>query len=252
MTKDVSTNCRVCGAGALGSPEPGADGGRNHRKAPCRDRRARRVEQAHVAGRRAERFPSRTPVGELKGTIEVYSKKPNKTRTLIKIDATALGGGQIVNDQRFDGATGYVIDSFNGNREITGDQLEAMKAGSFPTPLLNYKDSGVTAGLGNREKVGAAEAYVIQLTPKSGPGVRVFIDAENFMLVKTIITINVPQLGGPIDQVVEFSDFRDVDGFKIPYATKSSNPVQTVTATLTDVKHNTEIDDSSFSKPAGQ
>jgi outer membrane lipoprotein-sorting protein len=193
-----------------------------------------------------------TPVGELKGTVEVYSKKPNKTRTMIKIDATALGGGQIVSDQRFDGVTGYVIDSFQGNRDITGDQLEAMKAGSFPTPLLNYKDNGVTAGLGTREKVGATDAYVIQLTPKSGPGIRVFIDSETFMLVKTNITINVPQLGGPIDQVVEFSDFRDVDGFKIPYATKTSNPVQTVNATLTDVKHNTEIDDSSFSKPAGQ
>ena len=86
----------------------------------------------------------------------MYSKKPNKTRTLIKIDATALGGGQIVSDQRFDGVTGYVIDTFNGNRDITGEQLEAMKAGSFPTPLLNYKDNGVTPVLGNREKVGAS------------------------------------------------------------------------------------------------
>ena len=193
-----------------------------------------------------------TPVGELKGTVEVYSKKPNKTRTLIKIDATALGGGQIVTDQRFDGVTGYVLDSFQGNRDITGDALEAMKAGSFPTPLLNYKDNGVTVALGNRDKVGATDAYVIQMTPKSGPGVRVFIDADTFMLVKTILTINVPQLGGPIDQVVEFSDFRDVDGIKIPYGTKTSNPVQTVIAILTDVKHNTEIDDSSFTKPAGQ
>ena len=193
-----------------------------------------------------------TPVGELKGTVEVYNKKPNKTRTLIKIDATALGGGQIVTDQRFDGVTGNVIDSFQGNRDITGEALEAMKAGFFPTPLLNYKDNGVTAALGNREKVGAGDAYVIQLTPKSGPGVRVFIDADTFMLVKTILTINVPQLGGPIDQVVEFSDFRDVDGIKIPYGTKTSNPVQAVTAIVTDVKHNTEIDDSSFTKPAGQ
>ena len=70
-----------------------------------------------------------TPVGELKGTVEVYSKKPNKSRTLVKLDATALGGGQLVNDQRFDGVTGYVIDTFNGNRDITGEQLEAMKSG---------------------------------------------------------------------------------------------------------------------------
>jgi zinc protease len=193
-----------------------------------------------------------TPVGELKGTVEVYNKKPNKTRTLVKIDASAFGGSEIVSDQRFDGATGYVIDSFNGNRDITGEQLEAMKNGSFPTVLLNYKDGGTTTTLGNKEKVGTGDAYVIQLTPKSGPGVKAFIDAESFMLVRTIISVNVPQLGGPIEQVVDFSDFRDVDGIKMPYMTKSTNPVQTITATVTDVTHNVEIDDTSFTKPAGQ
>jgi outer membrane lipoprotein-sorting protein len=191
-----------------------------------------------------------TPVGELKGTIDLYQKKPNKTRTLVKIDATAIGGGQITSDQRFDGTSGYVIDSFNGNRDITGDQLEAMKSGSFPTPFLNYKESGMAVVLGDREKVDTRDTYVIQLTPKAGPGVKAFFDVENFMLVKTIITINVPQLGGPVDQVVEFSDFRDVDGIKLPYVTKSSNPVQTILATVTDVKQNIEIDDSSFTKPA--
>jgi len=190
-----------------------------------------------------------TPVGDLKGTIELDQKKPNKTRTLIKLDATALGGGQIVSDQRFDGINGYVLDSFNGNRDITGDQLEAMKAGSFPTPFLSYKETGMTAALGTQEKVGTRDAYVVQLKPKTGPGVKAYFDTENFMLVKTIITVNVPQLGGPIDQVVEFSDFRDVDGIKIPYLTKSSNPVQAVVATVTDVKQNIEIDDGSFGKP---
>lgn len=190
-----------------------------------------------------------TPVGELKGTVEVYLKKPNRSRTLLKIDAVALGGGQIISDQRFDGTTGYVIDSFNGNREITGDQLEAMKNGGFPTPLLTYKDSGATAVLSGREQVGTNDAYVIQFTPRTGPGIRVFIDTESFMLVKTILTLNVPQLGRSIDQVVEFSDYRDVDGIKIPHTSRSSNPLQTITATLNDVKHNTEIDDSVFSKP---
>ncbi len=192
-----------------------------------------------------------TPVGELKGTVEVYNKRPNKSRTLVKIDASAFGGSEIVNDQRFDGTTGYVIDSFQGNRDITGEQLEAMKNGSFPTPLLTYKEAGTTVALANREKIGASDAYVVQLTPKSGPAVKAFIDADSFMLVRTIISINVPQLGGPIEQVVDFSDFRDVDGIKIPYVTKSSNPIQTVSATVTDVKQNVEIDDSSFVKPAG-
>ena len=31
-----------------------------------------------------------TPIGDLKGTIELYQKKPNKSRKLIKLDETAL------------------------------------------------------------------------------------------------------------------------------------------------------------------
>lgn len=193
-----------------------------------------------------------TPVGDLSGTIEIDAKKPNKTRTLVKIDATALGGGQIVQDQRFDGTTGYVLDSFQGNRDIEGGQLEALKAGSFPSPLLNYKEIGTTVALDEKEKVSGGDAFVLRLTPKSGPATRVYIDATTFMLVKTVATINVPQLGGDIEQVVEFSDFRDVDGLKLPFKMKSTNPAQTINIAMTTITHNATIDDASFAKPAGQ
>lgn len=193
-----------------------------------------------------------SPVGELAGTIELYSKKPNKSRTYIKLDLTALGAGEVISDQRFDGTTGYVIDSIQGNRTIEGAQLDAMRNGSFPSPLLNYKDLGTTITLGNRDKVDGKDAYTLTLMPKAGPSTRVFIDATSFMLIRTATTLNVPQLGGDIEQVVDFSDFRDVDGIKVPFRTKSTNPAQTVTATMTSVVHNAEIDDATFVKPAGQ
>jgi hypothetical protein len=193
-----------------------------------------------------------TPVGDLAGTIEMYTKAPNKSRTLITLDLSAAGGGKVVSDQRFDGAMGYVIDTFNGNREITGGQADAMRNASFPTPLLNYRDNGATVESVGQEKVGSKDAHVVRLTPKTGPVLQLFIDADTFMLVRTAVTINVPQLGGDIEQVVEFSDFRDVDGIKFPFTTRSTNAVQTIVATMSEVKHNTEIDDASFSRPAGQ
>jgi outer membrane lipoprotein-sorting protein len=193
-----------------------------------------------------------TPVGEMAGTIEVYNKAPNKTRTLIKLDLSAVGAGQVVSDQRFDGTTGYVIDSFAGNRDITGPQLEAMRNATFPSPLLNYKEHGATATLAEKQKVGDRDAYVIVLTPRAGPDARLFIDADSFLMVRSAITINVPQLGGDIEQVLEFSDFRDVDGIRVAYTTTSTNAVQTVKSTVTEMKHNVEIDDSSFSKPAAR
>lgn len=190
-----------------------------------------------------------TPVGDVSGTIEVYSKKPNKNRTLIKLDLTAVGAGQMTSDQRFDGTSGFVMDTLQGNRTIEGSQLEAMKNGSFPSPLLTYKEMGTSIALGEKQKVGGKDAFVLTMTPKAGPPTRLFIDADSFMLVRTSVTLNVPQLGGDIEQVVDYSDFRDVDGLKIPFVTKSSNPAQTVTATISSVKHNVDIEDASFSKP---
>jgi hypothetical protein len=61
-----------------------------------------------------------TPGGDVTGTIEVYAKAPNKSRSVINVDLSALGAGKVLQDQRFDGTTAYAIDTLNGNREITG------------------------------------------------------------------------------------------------------------------------------------
>jgi len=191
-----------------------------------------------------------TPVGDLTGTIELYNKAPNKVRTVVKIDASSLGVGQILQDQRFDGTAGYAIDSLNGNRDITGDQAEIMRSSTFPTPLLRYKEEGARAELLGKEKVGDRDAYVLRFTPKTGPVSRQFMDAETYQLVKSVATVNVPQLGASLEQTVELSDYRDVDGVKVPYRTRSVNQVQAVTITFEKVEHNKPIDDASFAKPA--
>ncbi|HUK34683.1 MAG TPA: hypothetical protein VLV86_12260 [Vicinamibacterales bacterium] len=190
-----------------------------------------------------------TPGGALSGSIEVYSKAPNKSRTLIKIDASQFGLGQIVQDQRFDGTAGYVIDTMNGNRDLTGDQLEVARANLFPSPLLRYKDAGIMLELLGKENADGRDAYVLRMTPKGGPAARLFIDAETYALSKTVVSVNVPQVGGDIEQSTVLSDYRDVDGVKVPYQVKSINQFQTVSITISKVDQNTAIDDAIFSKP---
>src|SRR6185295_3743669 len=108
-----------------------------------------------------------TPGGEVSGPVEIVNEEPNKSRTLIKLDLSSFGAGQMVFDQRFDGTVGYVLDSMQGNRDITGNQLENMKNGSFPTPFMNYKQLGATVELGGKEKVGERDAYLLIYKPKS-------------------------------------------------------------------------------------
>jgi hypothetical protein len=192
-----------------------------------------------------------TPAGEVSGSIQLFTKVPNKSRSLIKVDLTQFGVGELVVDQRFDGTVGYVLDSMQGNRDITGNMLDNMRNNAFPTPLLTYKAAGAKVELIGKEKVGNRDAFVIQLTPKAGSSSKQFFDAETYMLLKTLTTINVPQLGQDVEQVGEFSEYRAVDGVKVPFTIKSTNPVQAFTITVSSVEHNKAIDDASFVKPAG-
>ena len=189
-----------------------------------------------------------TPVGDLAGTVEAFAKAPDKSRTLIKVDVTALGAGIVTNDQRFDGTTGYVIDTLNGDREITGAQLDALKNNGFPTAWLDYKTRGHVIALIGKEMLGDRPVLLLEVTPKTGPKTRSWVDAETFMILKTSVTVDAPGLG-VIEQIMEFDDYRTVDGVKVPFLVKSINAAQTVTGVLSGVKHNGEVDEALFRKP---
>ena len=78
-----------------------------------------------------------------------------------------------------------------------------------------------------------------------------WIDAQSYLPLKTSVTIDTPE-AGPLEQVVEFADFRDVDGIKVPFKLKNSNAMQTFTVAITKVEHNVKIDPALFAKPAGK
>ena len=191
-----------------------------------------------------------TPGGDISGSIEVLNAAPNKVRTLIKADLSSFGAGQLVLDQRFDGTAGYVMDTLQGNRDITGNQLDNLRNGSFPHPLLNYKEMGATARLAGKEKIGERDAYSLSLEPPSGSVVHLYIDAETYLPVKVMVTADVPQLGRELEQTVEFLDYREVDGVKLPFQLKATSAVQNYTINVTKVEHNVRIDEALFSKPA--
>jgi zinc protease len=192
-----------------------------------------------------------TPVGEVSGAIEIFNATPGKERTLISLDLTAVGAEMMTVDQRFDGATGYVIDTLQGNREVTGLELENMRnqANTFPDPFLAYKQAGMSVTLGGREKVGDRDAYVLIAVPKSGSTVQTYIDAESFLLLKSVSMAEAPQVG-QFEQTTEFLDYRDVGGFKVPFQIKATSSVQSLSIVITSVEHNKALDASMFARPA--
>lgn len=194
-------------------------------------------------------FTLSTPGGDVAGPIEVLNQRPNKARTLINLDLSALGAGAVRIDQRFDGTDGYVLDSMQGDRPIGGSQLETMRSSIFPTQYLDYKERGATVELKGKEKIGERDAYQLVFTSKGGSPVRQYFDAETFLPVRIVMNVEVPGMG-MLDQTSDFSDMREVDGVKVPFLVKSSSAVQSFSITVTRVEHNGTVDQTLFVKPA--
>ncbi len=192
-----------------------------------------------------------TPNGDITGSVEILTEAPNKSRTLINLDLSAVGAGSMVLDQRFDGTAGYALDSMRGNREITGGQLDLMKQNVFPTPFVGYKERGTKMDLVGKEKVGDRDAYALKVTPASGPVSRVFIDAQSYLPIKSVVTVSLPEVG-EVEQTIEFSDYRAVDGVQVPFQVKGTSAVQTFTITISMVNHNVKVDETLFAKPGDE
>src|SRR6516225_9677652 len=133
--------------------------------------------------------------GNLPGTIEVLNQAPNKVRTLLNLDLTAVGAGSMSVDQRFDGTNGFALNSMQGGSEITGGRLESLRNNAFPSPFLTFKDRGTKVVLAGKEKVGEKDAFVLSITPATGPASRVWIDADSYLPMKASTTIDTPETG---------------------------------------------------------
>ena len=184
--------------------------------------------------------------GEFKGPIELYNKAPNKARALIKLDLSSAGmTDPMVIDQRFDGTSGRTSNSVQGDTDISGNQLENMKNNMFPSSLLNYKANGLKVDLLPKETVEGKEYIVLQMTPKSGSTVKMYLDPATYLVARTLAKVSSPDLG-EFEQAGQVSDYRVVGGIKMPFKSVNSTPQQTVTIVLEKVENNVVIDDAMF------
>ena len=185
---------------------------------------------------------------DISGPYEAYAKAPNKTRVVLKLDTVAIGGpGEMVIDQRFDGTNGSMSNSLQGDTVISGNQLENLRNGAFPTSLLNYKERGIKIDVLPREKVDGQELIVLQVTPKTGSVAKLYFDPSTYLMTKTVAKVTSPDQGD-FEQTVAFADYRTVDGVKAAFQTVNSTPNQKLTVKIAKIEHNVPIDDAMFTK----
>lgn len=176
--------------------------------------------------------------------IELYAKAPAQRLIVTTIE----GFGEV--RQGCDGKMAWSQDPGRGLRELEGAERDAILRECAFNAELKWRELYPKVALGGKEKVGEREAYKIVMTPASGKPVTRFFDAETFLLLRQVSRRDTAQ--GPLEIQADMSDYRDVDGIKLPFLTKQTMPIGEVTIQLIEVKNNVALEDARFAKPAAK
>jgi len=180
----------------------------------------------------------------MEGPFTMVYKRPNKVRMTINIQGT-----EIV--QAYDGETAWMMNPMMGATQpmvVTGAQAEPIReSADMDGQLWNYKEKGHQLELAGTEEVGGKEAYVLKLTKSNGNVDRYFINKENYLVDKVETSANVN--GMDMRVVTLLSDYREVNGYKMPFTTVQSFGGQQGNSIIFEsVQVNVPVDDAIFQK----
>ena len=78
---------------------------------------------------------------------------------------------------------------------------------------------------------------------------RTFFDAETYLPARIVVKVDIPEAGGEMEQTSDVSDYRVVDGIKIPFSITVSSAIQSFNIAVNKVEHNVKVDEALFAKP---
>jgi hypothetical protein len=173
-------------------------------------------------------------------TMVTYKKGANKFRLEQKVMGMTIT--MAINGDKswmIDPASGLVVDMPNQIRSQLALQMGEHEA------LLNPEQFGHTVTYEGRKTVDGKEYILLNQTSKEGVTATHYIDPGTFLRYKYTAVLN-----NVASETIE-SDYRDVEGIKVPFSTKSiQNGQENAVMTVTEYKLNCNLDDSLFERPA--
>ena len=153
--------------------------------------------------------------------------------------------------QGIDGAAGWVKDN-NGSRQLAGADVEQVKQRAVVYRAIKVAEPPAQMRVLGLEKVGDRDAYVLGLATDPKTTRKYFFDAQTGLLMSMVTTMQTMLV--PLPEQMDFEDYRDVGGVKLPFTiiTSDVDVFSPATRKFTDIKINVAVDDPVFKMPANQ
>lgn len=183
------------------------------------------------------------PDMHISGTFEFHEKAPNRLLRVILLNGDSFRQG-------FDGTTAWTDDPKDGLRTETGAEFEDTRFDADFYHPLDLRQLYSKFTLLGAEKIGAHDAYVVEAARSGGDPDKMYFDVKTGLALRIISKRHTHE--GVSAYQEDLEDYREVDGIKLPFTVHQSISTPFITIIFTDVRHNVELDDREFSKPAAE
>lgn len=180
--------------------------------------------------------------GQMEGTVQEVVIPWKKARRSLDLAV-------FVQDEGWDGETAW-RDGMMGLQKLEGAEANQIKQSTELNPLVSLAKSETKAEKLDDETVNEVDYYVIKLSPKDRPEVKLYIDKKDDLVKRATLKQNNPQFG-EVEIVAETTDYQEFGKVMLP----NKNKVQigdlfVIETTYTDTKVDGEVDETIFAMPA--
>jgi photosynthetic reaction center cytochrome c subunit len=135
-------------------------------------------------------------------------------------------------------------------RDVEGLQAQQATRLADLGIVLNLKQRYQNLTVSRYSTVEGTETILVTGRPAPTTIEQLYFDRKTGLLLRRIIL--TPTGFGNLLEQVDYSDYRDVSGVKVPFQVRYAAANDVITQKFSDVQFNLPIDDAQFGKPAGR
>jgi photosynthetic reaction center cytochrome c subunit len=250
---ETVVTCHTCHRGALATvnvpPLPPHDPDRTKIELPS----AEQILAKHFAAIGGKEAAAKFKTTVMKGTVERSANRTSQIEITLKEDDKYLITQTTPQGVMTLGLNGEATWTKTGDKSITVSRADLDRlrrsALTFYTPLRGVEPAQLKV-LGT-EKIGDRTTYVVSLAVDPNTTRKFFFDTQTGLLLRALTTVRT--LITLMPEQVDFADYRDVDGVKVPFTIITSNTATWDTATrrFSEIRHNVAVDDNVFNQSTG-
>jgi photosynthetic reaction center cytochrome c subunit len=231
------------------SPRPESGQAAQREALPTADQLLEKYAQALGGSAAIENLKSRVMKGSVTTAAgialgyELYQSGPDKVLAVIT-------PAQQPPVERGLNGTGGWEKSPRGIRDLAPEEVYYLHRYPDLFKDIKLKDQFTRLAVAGKDKINGRDVYVLRGVTTDNRRERLFFDAETGLLLRRTTSTTSPI--GNIPEQVDFEDYREVDGMKMPFTIRVAavDPFYSITRKFTEIKLNAPVDEKRFNKPA--